>query len=105
MAPAKGTANKSKYIVSVLSSEGVAKLPFVREPDGLIFRFDNVAIGDYAFTPRRLCVPNSCIKDVLEIAYGEGYPGNARLLEKASAWYIRYLVKHVRDYVSHCLSC
>ena len=92
-----------KHILKVLdaSDVGAAKLPFVREPDGLIFRLHD-AIGDHAFTARRLYVPSTYIKDVLEIAHSDGYPGYARCLEKASAWYIRGLAKHIREYIRHC---
>ena len=95
-----------KHIISVLdsSSEGAAKLPFVRGPDGLIFRLD-ATTGDHAYTPRRLAVPDSCIQDVLRIAHGDGHPGYGRLLQKASAWYIRRVAKHVREYIRHCSSC
>ena len=97
-----------KHIIAVLGdgSRGATKLPFVRgpDPDGLIFRLDSPT-GDHAYTPRRLCVPNSCIKDVLQIAHGDGHPGYARLMQKASAWYIRHLAKHVREYIRHCPSC
>ena len=85
-------------------SEGAAKLPFTREPDGLIFRLDVAAIGDHAYTLRRLCIPSSCVKDVLEIAYSDGHPGYVCCLQKASAWYIRHLAKHIRDYIRHCPS-
>ena len=96
-----------KHIISVLDDnigEGAGKLPFVRGPDGLIFRLD-ASTGDHAYTPRRLAVPDSCIQDVLQIAHGDGHPGYARLLQKASAWYIRHVAKHVREYIRHCPSC
>ena len=91
-------------VLDVNGDEDAAKLPFVRGPDGLIFRLD-VATGDHAYTARRLCVPQSCVKDILQIAHGEGHPGYARCLEKASAWYIRHLAKHVREYIRHCPDC
>lgn len=74
-----------KHINKVLndSSEGAAKLPFLRK-HGLIFRRAS-ATGDHAFTPRRLYIPNSCIKDILQIAHSEGHPGYTRFLQKASA--------------------
>ena len=61
------------------------KLPFIREPNGLIFRLD-VTIKDYIFTAKRLYILNSYIKDVLEIVYRDRYLGYARYLEKASAY-------------------
>ena len=75
-----------KYITIVLNtnnSEGAIKLPFIREPNRLIFHLNSV-IGDYTFISRRLYMLESYIKDILEIAYSEGYSRYAHLIEKAS---------------------
>ena len=93
-----------KYIIKVLNSnnsEGATKLPFIREPNGLIFRLDYTTIDNYIYTLRRLYIPSTYIKDVLEIVYSNEYLGYARYLEKASAQYIRGLVKYIRDYIRH----
>ena len=75
-----------KYILKVLDANDVdaAKLPFIRELNGLIFRLD-ATIRDYIFIIRRLYILKLYIKDVLEIVYRDGYLGYTRYLKKASA--------------------
>ena len=93
------------YILKVLANDvGAAKLPFIREPDGLIFRLD-ATTRNYTFAARRLYVLNLYIKDVLEIVYRDGHLGYARCLEKASAWYMRGLAKYIREYIRYYPKC
>ena len=55
---------------------------------------------------QRLCIPQSMIKTVLEIAHGDGHLGFERSYERiASAWYIHGLVKHLRQYIRFCPQC
>ena len=55
---------------------------------------------------QRLCIPQSMIKTVLEIAHGDGHLGFERSYERISnAWYIHGLVKHLRQYIRFCPQC
>ena len=54
----------------------------------------------------RLCIPRPVIKQVLEIAHGDGHPGFERCFQTvAKSWYIHGLSKHLRDYIRHCPDC
>ena len=96
-----------KRILDVLGTEDGAHLPFSKGEHGLIFRLDG-ATGDHAFVPRRLCVPDAVVKDVLETVHGgsSGHPGYAKCYERvSSAWYIRGLARQLRQYLKHCPEC
>ncbi len=81
-------------VLDTNDSGGAVKLPFLRDNDGLIFRLDLTGgTGDHALMPKKLCIPEACIKDILEVVHGEGHPGYQRCLQKASAWYIRNLAR------------
>ena len=62
---------------------------------------------DKATGVRRLCIPQSVVKEVLDIAHtAEGHLGFARCFERvAHSWYIRGLTRHLRDYLKHCPEC
>jgi len=93
-------------VLDINDSGGAVKLPFLRDNDGLIFRLDPTGgTGDHALMSKRLCIPEPCIKDILEVVHGEGHPGYQRCLQKASAWYIRNLARHIRQYLQHCPQC
>ena len=65
---------------NVKGSEVAIKLPFIRE-DGLIFRLNyKGATGDHVYIFRYLAVLELYMKDILDIAYSNGYPGYTRLL-------------------------
>ena len=86
------------------AGENAAKLPFVRNKDGLIWKVD-AATGDHGLSPRRLCVPESCIPTFLEVAH-TSHVGLAKSFEIISRqWYIRHLTRHLRDYIRHCPQC
>ena len=56
-----------RYIFSILDAnvgEGAVKLPFIRDPDGLIFRI-NPATNDYTFISRRLYILDLYVKNIL----------------------------------------
>ena len=84
----------------VANGEG-AELSFVRGTDpSLIFHRDR-------FTGlERLCIPRSLIKEILEIAHGNGHQGFERTFDTvAKSWYIRNLSKHLHEYIKHCPDC
>ena len=87
------------------TGENAARLPFSRDKEGLIWKVDT-ATGDQGFTPRRLCVPESCVSIFLEVAHSGSHVGLAKSFEIISRqWYIRNLTKHLRDYIRHCPQC
>ena len=54
----------------------------------------------------RLCIPPAVAPDVLHIAYREGHPGFSRYYEIVTrSWYIRGLVRLLREFIQHCLQC
>ncbi len=88
------------------SSGDAAKLPFYRGEQELIFRSDGFTTGDHAYEPRRLCIPHPVVKDILDMAHGDGHPGFARCYDRiSSSWYIRGLSRYLRDYLKHCPEC
>ena len=58
---------------------------------------------DKATSIRRLYIPATVIKDILTVAYTiEGYIGFTRYYERiAGSWYIRRLIRYLRDYLKH----
>ena len=75
------------------SDGAVAELPFVRSTDDadLIFYIDRFS------GLKRLYIPQPVIKDVLNLAHGEGYPGFERCFEIISkSWYIYRMAYYLR---------
>ena len=65
----------------------------------LIYHVDETAY-------HRLCVPRSVMKDVFDVAHGDGYPGYERCFQIiARSWYVRRLGRHLREYLRHCPEC
>ena len=88
----------------VADGEG-ARLPFVRgtaaagNADLIFHRNKDTGL-------ERLCIPQGSVKQVLEIAHGNGHPGFERTVDTvAKSWYIRHLSKHIHDYIKHCPEC
>ena len=83
----------------VNANEG-ASLPFVRGSntrniDLIFYRNNDTGL-------ERLCIPQNMVKQVLEIAYGNGYPGFERTFDiVARLWYIRRLSKYIYNYIKH----
>ena len=70
--------------------------------DDLIYHVDKYT-GHY-----RVCVPNidNLVKEILQVAHGDGHPGYNRCLETVSkSWYVRHLAKQLREYLRHCPQC
>jgi hypothetical protein len=87
------------------AGEDAAKLPFARDPQGLLWKID-AATGDHAFLPDRLCLPESCIKIFLETAHSDSHLGFARCNDNISRQrYIRKLSSHLREFLRHCPQC
>ena len=79
--------------------DAVTNLPFVRK-EGLIFHVDKFSGLE------RLCIPQPLIKQIFDIAHGEGHPGFERCYEIVTrSWYIHGLTKQLRTYIRHCPQC
>ena len=106
----QGYAQESAWqkVVKVLDANDhyeAAKLPFEKDEDGIIWRIDDKT-GDHAFTPRRLCIPDACVKTFFDIAHTDAHIGFAKCYEAISQqWYIRGLSRQLREYLRHCSKC
>ena len=92
---------KISHILNANSIENNAKLSFYREND-FIFRFD-----DHVYKSHRLCILWSVIKNILKTAHdNDTHFEFARCYEKiVSFYYIRGLIRYLRNYLKHCLKC
>ena len=55
---------------------------------------------------KRLFIFSSCIKNILQITHDDDQSEFAKCFEIVSkAWYIRELIKHLRNFIRHCLQC
>ena len=95
-----------KKISQVLNSnnfsiENSVKLSFYKK-NGLIFRFD-----DHVYESHRLCISWSVIKNILKIVHdNDTHSEFARCYEKiVSFYYIRDLIRYLRNYLKHCSKC
>ena len=94
-------------ILNVLNIENDVNLSFERENHELVFRIDD-SIDDHAFTSRRLCVSDAIVKNVLEIVHDDSndHSKYTKCYEQiASTWYIRDLIRQLRDYLKYCSKC
>lgn len=80
-------------------TENVAKagIPFERM-NGLIFYIENDG-------KRRLCIPDSCVETVLEMAHGKSHAGINRMSYELTDFLIHRLTKRLKEYVQHCPAC
>ena len=85
--------------------ENAVKLSFYREND-LIFRFDQNT-ESHNYQSRRFYIFYSVIKNILNIVYSEDtHSEYARCYETVSFnYYIRDLIRYLRDYLKHCSKC
>lgn len=81
-------------------------LPFCLD-DSLIFRTEGYTSSDHGFEPRRLCIPQSMIKEILHANHdAQSHLGFARCYERvASTYYIRCLSNALKVYLKHCPTC
>ena len=76
------------------------KILFLRKHD-LIFR--KKIDDNTSFTLRRMCISESIIKDILSMTHDNDHTEFDRTYEKmTSSWYIRNLIKHLKNYFKHC---
>ena len=55
---------------------------------------------------RKLCISNSCIEDIMKIAHDNDHSEFFKCFEIISqAWYVRNLIKVLRQYINHCFEC
>jgi hypothetical protein len=82
-------------------SEKADPLPYVLRND-LLYSIDGSK-----FDPKeRLCIPDSLVKDVLEIAHDVmGHGGYKKLLSRLDNVSIWSCTKRVKEYVRHCPDC
>ena len=83
----EGYASDPKWakIAEVLNNnknagEDAAKLPFIRGNDGLFQRIKD-STADHAYTPQRLCIPDICVHEFLDIAHSGGHVGRDKYHE------------------------
>ena len=94
-------------ILNVLSIENDVNLSFERKDHEFIFRVDDF-IDDHVFISRRLCISDAVVKDVLEIVHDDSndHSEYAKCYEQVvSTWYIRDLIRQLRDYLKYCSKC
>ena len=89
----------------ILNIENGVNLSFVRKND-LIFKFDDFIIELHAYESRKLCISHLMIANILKIIHNENHDDFARCYEKIStSYYIRNLIKYLREYLKHYLKC
>ena len=94
-------------ILNVLSIENDVNLSFERRDHELIFRVDD-SIDDHAFISYRLCISDVVVKDELKIVHDDSndHSEYAKCYEQiVSTWYIRDLIRQLRDYLKYCSKC
>lgn len=83
------------------SDENVVKLSFDREENDLIYR-SNDFITSYDYEFKRLCISYLVIQNVMKMTHDESHLEYARCYDKiASSYYIRDLIRYLRDYLKH----
>ena len=94
-------------ILNVLDIENDDNLSFEKKNSEFVFRIDD-SIDDHVFTFRRFCVSNVVVKNVLEIVHNDfnDHSRYAKCYEQiVSTWYIRDLIRQLRDYLKYCSKC
>ena len=80
------------------------EVSFARSDDGLIWRRDYIT-GDHAFEPKRLCIPQEVLGDMMEMVHNDGHPGFTKLHEVINlSWIVKGLAKKLREFLMHCPS-
>ena len=87
------------------AGEDAAKLPFIRGDDGLFQRIED-SIADHVYTPQRLCVPDNCVQEFLDITHSGGHVGRDKCHEIITRqWFILGLDRKLREYIRHYPKC
>ena len=95
------------WILNVLNMKNDVNFSFEKKNHELIFRVDDF-IDDHVFISRRLCISNAVVKDVLKIVHDDSndHSKYAKCYEQIiSTWYIRDLIRQLRDYLKYCSKC
>lgn len=94
-------SDRSETYTHFTTAAAIPEEAFDRQRNRLVYHIDK------ATAVKRLCIPESVVKDILDIAHtAEGYLGFARCYERvATSWYIRGLTRYLRDYLKHCSEC
>ena len=90
------------------NAENNVKLFFYRKFTNLIFRFDDFTIDDHVYEPRRLCIFQSIVQNILVAAHVENdsHFEFVRCYEFIFVfYYICELFKYFRNYLKHCFKC
>ena len=86
--------------------ENVAKLPFYKEKNDLIFRSNDFITDDHVYESRRLCIFHFVVSDILRLAHDDEHANYAKCFEEMFvSYYIRDLSRYLRDYLKHCSKC
>ena len=85
--------------------ENVVKLSFYQRKNDLIFRA-NHDIDNHDYELYKLCISHSVIQKIFEIVHENNHSEYARYYEIISLkYYIRDLIKYLRNYLKHCFKC
>ena len=80
---------------------------FFYRKNELFFRFDDVT-NNHVFEFRRFCISQSLIDEILNLYYDlvNDYSNFDKYYKRVMSFYfIRELIKQLRDYFRHCLNC
>ena len=92
-------------ILEINDNKNVAKLPFYREKNDLIFRSDQ-NIKNHDYQSHRLCIFHSIIKNILNVIHKKIHSEFARCYDIISfIYYIRDLTKYLCDYFKYYSKC
>ena len=88
------------------NDENVVKFSFYRKINEFIFRFDDFIIDSHVYESHRLCISHSAIQNILIVVHDDSHSDFARCYEKiATFYYIRDLIRYLRNYLKHCSKC
>jgi len=95
------TRIKNILKIKIRLKSNIIRLPF-KLNNKLIYKI-NLFISNYAYRPRRLCLPPSIIGDIFKILYLKEYSGHAKLYKIINSfWFIRNLIKYFREFLKYC---
>ena len=83
-----------------VSNANIADMTSIFESFDLLYHIDRL------IELRRLCIFDSCVKDVMKIVHDNDHSEFVKCFEMISqAWYIRKLIKALKNYIKHCSKC
>jgi hypothetical protein len=100
------TDSKWKKILQTLFENFTITLSFELNNDDLIYRIDKIVL-EHVYESKRLCISSSTISDILNIAHEDSHHSRFATCFDIIffSWYIHELIRHLRQYLRHCLEC